>query len=255
MTTLLGIKTNSGEEAVVLVTDTQVIFGNDESKGRTPFYKTAIGEFWALSSMGTHWDGSRKFYNKLTSPKRYKDTTEKDVEKIILEAIKKERFIEIDTLNAEYMLADGDGESGTLQFLFGTNKPKIELYFIDSYGNLRTTQDLNNEVSLIVKSTDDGIEDSIYNTILEKIRGEDVGSSDRIDLETALKVAYEGMKKIDVDLYSGGPIDITVITKDGVFNYGKQIKKALADAESAAFENILSKYEKDKEESRSPDSN
>src|SRR3989344_2094904 len=243
MTTLLGIKTNSGEEAVVLVTDTRVIFGNDESKGRTPFYKTAIGEFWALSSMGTHWDGSRKFYNKLTSPKRYKDT------------IKKERFIEIDTLNAEYMLADGDGESGTLQFLFGTNKPKIELYFIDSYGNLRTTQDLNNEVSLIVKSTDDGIEDSIYNTILEKIRGEDVGSSDRIDLETALKVAYEGMKKIDVDLYSGGPIDITVITKDGVFNYGKQIKKALADAESAAFENILSKYKKDKEESRSPDSN
>ncbi|MEK6923317.1 MAG: hypothetical protein AABW84_01320 [Nanoarchaeota archaeon] len=260
MTTLLGIKTNSGEEAVVLVTDTQVTYGSEEhNKNRKPFYKMANGDFWALGFIGSQWDESRKFYNQLTT-RRFKDFTEKDIEQMILSSIQKKRFIEIDTINAEFMRRYDEGESGTMEFLLATNKPKVELYFIDAYGNIYTLDDLDYHEPFIVKSATDDTKKAIINYINEKISGDDIGSGDRIDLELALNLAKGAMQKVETDIYSSGPIDITILTKNGIFNYGRQIKKAIEDAENAAFSEIIKKHipkesEMKKDGSRSPDSN
>ena len=61
-----------------------------------------------------------------------------------------------------------------------------------------------------------------------------------IDIERAIKLCNESTRKSSKDMYSGGPMDLVVLTKDKVRGYGKRIKQAIDDAESEIIEKIIS---------------
>jgi len=54
MTTIVAVKTNSGADAVVLASDTQLNWANDdgEPSAKQDFYKIFTGDHWAMADAG-----------------------------------------------------------------------------------------------------------------------------------------------------------------------------------------------------------
>lgn len=108
MTTIIGIKTNVDEEAVVLASDTQVNYFDDKGDLVEKKYslKIVYGDFWALAHAGSITNDLMSFFNKLKNPKdkRYKGFDEQKLLDIINNAIKEKRFMEVDKLNADVRL-------------------------------------------------------------------------------------------------------------------------------------------------------
>ena len=140
MTTIIGIKTNIEEEIVILGTDTQMNYLDDDGHpiGKKPILKIVNGDFWVLAQAGADTPGLRSFYRKRKNPddRRYKDYSKDILEKELDIAIQKKRYMDVDQLNAEYMADDGDSDEAH-EFLMAINRPKIELYHIDGWGNLK----------------------------------------------------------------------------------------------------------------------
>ena len=248
MTTIVGIKTNSGSiDAVVLGADTQMSFSYDNKKetAKKPFYKIITGDFWALAHVGAVTDDLRKFYNKLTNPDRYKDFDKLKIKEIILESVKRKRFIEVNELNAEYAMTEEEEskqnrEEGYHEFLMAVNEPQISLFSVDAFGNLiPPKKDLN----YLVLGTGGDVARKYTE---EKLEG-DSFESQNVDIKRAFKLCRESLKASEAsDINSSGPMDFVVIKKEGVFPYGRRIRKAIETAEESEFENIIKENEEKK---------
>ena len=229
MTTIVGIKTNTDLDAIILASDTQMNLFDEKGKpyGKKPFYKIIYGSFWALAHVGAVTDEVRTFYNKLS-----KSSDEDYAKKAISTAVENQRFIEVDTLNSKYYRRTKDDED-LIEFLLAINKPKIELYHIDFFGNLKPHSEENCPFMIFGTS-----EKEVNDYLLDKFEGETYDSAN-IDIKTALTLCRLALKRAEEDIYSGGPIDITVVRNEGVFSYGKNIRKALENAENLEFEKII----------------
>ena len=75
MTTLIGVRTNIGSDAVVIASDTQMSFFDEERNplSKKTFYKILTGDYWILAHSGDGTEYLRKFCSRITYPDRFKD--------------------------------------------------------------------------------------------------------------------------------------------------------------------------------------
>jgi len=234
MTTLIGIKTNVSEEAVVLASDTQLSYIDDDGNllAKRPLLKIVRGDFWALAPSGAYTDEIKSFYNKLRNPddKRYKDFSGEKLEDMINKTIEKKRFMDVDSLNANYIKKGGDLD-GAHEFLMAVNKPKIELFHIDIFGNLRYPE--NNDILILGSGRE-----TADSYIEEQIEGETYDSAN-VDISTAIKLCSGALKKSGYEAFSGWPMDLVIIRDKKIEAFGKKIKEALEQAEENILEEII----------------
>ena len=238
MTTLVGIKTNSGSiEAVVLGSDTQLNYLDEDGNpiSKRPILKIIYGDFWALASCGAYTDELRSFYNKLRKPedKRYKNFDKGKLESMINKTVGCRRFIQIDELNANYLRDGGDLEEAN-EFLMAINKPRIELFHVDPFGNLILPKKNKNYIILGTGGND-------AKKYMEEQFENDVYDSDDIDLKVAMELCRKAVKNVSQkgDIMSGLPLDLIVVRKEGIKAYGKRIKNAIEQADENEFKNIM----------------
>tara|TARA_Y100000310_G_C20624160_1_gene784955 strand:+ start:524 stop:1264 length:741 start_codon:yes stop_codon:yes gene_type:complete len=240
MTTLVGMKVNSGSiDGVVLGSDTQLgeYDKNSVLVGKKRLYKIASGDFWSMGHAGEVTEELRRFYNRLTKPEMFKDYGKIDVEEMINDSLREKRFIEIDKLNANYCKSDDFLEDGELddlhEFIIAVNKPKLELYRVDCFGNLIPRDKGKSYVVL----GEGGAKAEEY--IEESLDGERY-DSDEITLEGAIRLCRNGLKIASKkDASTGGPMDIVILRKEGIFSYGGRIRRALNSAEDREFDKII----------------
>lgn len=233
MTTLIGIKTNTEHEAIVLGADTQMaIYEGEKPVTKKPLYKIVSGDFWSIAHSGAITDELRKFYNRLTKPDAFKNFGKEKLRESVLDAVKKKRFRDVNELNAEYYRKESDTED-LHEFLFAVNDPELRLFHIDPFGNLKSSED-----GLCYLTLGTG-EEEAGDYIEEKLDGEHYDSGN-VNLEAALRLCRESLKKASSrDMYSGGPIDFAVIRKDDISTPGKRLEKAIEAAEKEEFEQII----------------
>ncbi len=235
MTTVIGFKTNINEEAIIMCSDTQLSYLDDQDNpiSKRKLLKIVYGEFWAISSIGVDTQELRSFYNKLRNPedKRYKDFNKEKLVSMINRAIEKQRFIEILFMNADYVRESRSTEQ-TNEFLFAINKPSIELYHIDSYGNLLLC-DKNINYMVIGSGSEDA-----QSYINEQLEGETYDSSN-IDIKIAIKLGRDALRKAKKDIKTGLPMDLVILKKDSIKVYGKRISDAIEKAEEKELESII----------------
>jgi len=239
MTTLVGIKTNSGAiDAIVLGSDTQLNYVDDEGNllAKKPLLKIIHGDSWALAPCGADTNDLRSFFRKLQNPddKRYKDFDKSRLDNMINKALGKRRFIEVDELNARYS-RDGGDLSEAYEFLMAFSSSKMDFFRVDAFGNLISPEDAN----YIVLGS--GAE-LAKGYIEEQLERETYDSSD-INLETAMKLNRGALKIASQkgDIFSGWPMDLVVVRKEKIISYGKRIRSAIEQAEEKEFDAIIKK--------------
>lgn len=239
MTTIIGIKTNVDDEAIILASDTQMNYFDEDDNviAKRPMLKMINGDFWALAYSGADTNELRSFYNKLRNPndKRYKNFGKEKLAEIMIKAITKKRFYEINELNAKYIREGGDLESAD-EFLMAVNKPKVDIFHIDVFGNLKNSENGN---YLVLGSGKGEAEKYIE----ERIEGETFDSYN-INIESAIGLCAGALKKASYDIFSGGPMDLVVVRSDRVYSYGEKIKNSLKMAEMKVLEEIVKDVKK-----------
>lgn len=238
MTVLVGIKTNSGPvDAVVLGSDTQLSYLDEDGNpiGKRPFLKMVYGDFWALALSGAYTDELRSFYNKLRKPddKRYKNFDKHKLETMISKSVANKRFLEINELNANYLREGGDLDEAH-EFLMSINRPRIELFHVDPFGNLKLPK--KNNCYIVLGS---GEEDA--SKYIEEQFEEDIYDSDDVDLKVAMELCRKAVKSASQkgDIMSGLPLDLIVLRKEGIRSYGKRIRNAIEEADEREFGSIV----------------
>jgi|SRR3989344_176269 len=254
MTTLIGVRTNIGSDAVVIASDTQMSFFDEERNplSKKTFYKILTGDYWILAHSGDGTEYLRKFCSRITYPDRFKDFDKKVLNKEIIEAVEKKRYLRIDNLNAEHSLenameVDEDDEIEFVEFLFAIREgnglnSKLHLYRIDSYGNLIPPKIGS---SYLVLGTS---KKKIKEYLTENVDEGESYKSGNLDLETSLDLCDNILEKFaETDIYTGGLMDFAVLTKDKIFHYGEELKQDLRE--------FRKKRIKDKIKEIIPDSN
>lgn len=245
MTTIIGVKTETGPiDAVLLCADTQVsLYAGEIPEEKKSRYKMFFGDFWALAYSGPITDDLRMFTNRFSQPERYryKNWGKAAVEEAVLTALSDGRFMEVDALNAAYsrrLIEHDESLEAMHEFLLAVNKPKLELYRVDSYGNLISVRDKR---YLLLAPTSE-IEKLVQRSIDDTLDGESIDAN-TIDLQTAFRLCRTAIKRSERDITSSGPMDLVIVRKEGVYPYGKQIRKALLTAEDAECARILAEQE------------
>ncbi|HJO15031.1 MAG TPA: hypothetical protein QGG70_03200 [Candidatus Pacearchaeota archaeon] len=240
MTTIIGIKTNIGDEAVILASDTQMNYFDEDDNviAKRPLLKIIHGDFWALACSGGDTDELRSFYNKLRNPndKRYKNFGSDKLEEMMMKSLHKKRFYQINELNANYMLEESDIDS-THEFLMAVNKPNVDIFHIDIFGNLKKPKG-RNYISL------GSGKEEVEKYIEESIEGGTFDSYN-INLENAIRLSTGAIKKSRYDILSGGPMDLVVIKKNSIKSFGNQIKESIENAEKKVLEEIIERVKSD----------
>jgi len=238
MTTIVGIKTNTGIiDAVVLGSDTQLSYLDEDGNAiaKRPILKMVYGDFWALAPCGAYTDELKSFYNKLRKPedKRYRNFDKDKLETMIAKAVGSKRFIQIDELNANYLKEGGDLEESH-EFLMAVNRPRIELFHVDPFGNLISPK---KNKSYMVLGT--GEEDA--SKYIEEQFEEDIYDTNDIDLRVAMDLCRKAVKSASQkgDIMSGLPLDLIVVRKEGIRAYGKRIRNAIEQADEKEFNTII----------------
>jgi len=234
MTTIIGMKTNIGDEAIVLASDTQLNYYDDDDNviAKRPLLKIIHGDFWALACSGGDTDELRRFYNKLKNPddKRYTNFGAEKLKEMMLKSINGKRFYEINELNAKYMKEEGDIDS-THEFVMAVNKPNVDIFHIDSFGNLKKPKNRN---YIFLGSGKDEAEKYIE----ECIDG-DTFDAYNLNIEDAIRLSTGAIKKSKYDILSGGPMDLVVIERSNISSFGKEIRNSLEKAEKNVLEDII----------------
>jgi 20S proteasome alpha/beta subunit len=116
------------------------------------------------------------------------------------------------------------------------NRPKVDIFHIDVFGNLKNSE---NENYLVLGSGKDEAEKYIE----ECIEGETFDSYN-INIESAIRLCTGALKKARYDIFSGGPMDLVVVRSDKVYSYGEKIKNSLKVAEMKVLEEIIKDVKK-----------
>ncbi len=227
MTAIIGIKSYSGSKEIILAADSQM---TDFEDNRIPvskvtgFNKIAIGKDWAMGFAGIYCPPLRIFFKSLRS--------ESCPNNLIEDAINNKYFSEVNELNTK--IARKYGDDCSAHFLLASSKPDLGIYFVDKMGNVleRPVYEDDNSEYLAIGSGSDSARDYLEKKIDRFLDG------DGITHDMALRYAYESIEQTD-DMYTGGPIEIVVVKKNSVNNYGSRLRRAAIKAVRTELENII----------------
>ena len=236
MTTILGLKTTIGKEAIVLASDRQLsivgrdIYGNRHPVEELDFKKLYAQENFAFAMAGAAFPGLMDFWKQLKI-KNPENPDFIDLEKILVDG---GTFEEIRQTNLE--AAAGNffelEENSQAHFMFATNfggTPRLHHVY-----PLGAVQEI--DASFALGSGTEYIEDRLS----EGYKGGTLGGS-QVDLPKAVRLAEECITLSRNDPYSGGTMpDIAVITADSIKYYGDELVSNYQKFKKAEMEKIIS---------------
>ncbi|MEM4625673.1 MAG: hypothetical protein QXJ28_02850 [Candidatus Pacearchaeota archaeon] len=239
MTTAIGIKTNLGIERIVIAADNQLTISSGQFEfEKWPRKKIYTGDFWAMAFAGVYSKEVSRFFGKLKGYKNYYSSPEKSKE-IIESALSRNprRMIEVDTLNAE-ILSKGGSIQDTLSFIFAVNNPKLMLFVIDEYGNLKDIPEQEDFDYVCIGSGSDLAKKYIKECISS-------GSLDveKITIREAILVSLGALRNARNDIYTGSEIDWVVLSKEGIYDCGESIRRNIDETYKKLVEDQIKRFE------------
>jgi len=228
-TLIIGIKTNVGKSAIVMLADSQVT--DNTQKGleikHLKYNKIETGLTWAMADSGSINGDISYFYLSLReNPERAK--------RQIRQAIRSGKYSQILALNTEVArkLSTGD----THEFMLATQYPQLTLMQIDAFGHA-TEAETN---YLLVGSASEKAKEYLE----AQLTGTSVKSYE-LTLERALRLGYETVACVSgKDLNLSGPPSIVVVTQKRVKDFTQQHWSAIAAAEKKSLEAIIREINK-----------
>ncbi|MBI2105998.1 hypothetical protein HYT56_04140 [Candidatus Woesearchaeota archaeon] len=259
MTTVLGIKTNSGIDSVILVSDTQHTIDYGDFERKTIGGKIRVGENHAIAFTGN----SEKFVERFSSYISGRTSAKNFVKEIfkgkvhplfsdlpkdpIKLAIEAGFFPELSFTNSAYYRSQENESNGKEVFdyftelILAVNKPDLGLYYVDGFGNLSSS---SYGIEYLVAGSGREIVQTYIDE--EEFRNDpaikEEFSEDRITTPLAMKLAIGGLRKATKDGSTGGPIDLVVVTADSINVHGSEIRRSLDVAEREIYQKIVTKY-------------
>jgi hypothetical protein len=242
MTTILGIQTNSdkGLESIVMVSDLQVSDDEQEAKWKIP-RKIYIGENWAMGDTGGDDKDVRRMYGVLQGYKRY-GSNDNRAQKIIERAVRRRKFLEVRELNTELSRLDKD-EDELHSFVFAVNKPELNLWRVDSYGNLKIS---SGDKAIDYVRVGSGKEQ--VDKYIEEVLENEKFDRDNITTTSAIKIGRGAIRAAEKDKWSGYGYDLVILTKKEIITWGKEIQQELEEADNNKIDKICNYYEPDRNE-------
>jgi 20S proteasome alpha/beta subunit len=234
MTTIVGIKTNSGLDSIVLASDLQSSDEEAETKFRIP-RKIYVGDNWAMGDAGGDDKAVRRLYGKLRGNKNY-GSNDNIAGEMLERAIKEKLFYEVRELNTELRKKDCSMDE-THAFVFAVSKPELFLWKIDEFGNLKDPKEDHDIDYVCVGTGRERVEKYI-----EGLLDEEKFDRDEINTNAAIHIARGAMKAAEGDVWTGLGYDLVILTKAGVKVWGKKIREVLEKAETDKLEEIAKKY-------------
>ena len=250
MTSILGIKTNVGEESIVIAADTQMsMYDLDkEITDKRFIYKIWCGKNWALAHSGEVTKELYKFQGIMSGQKRYgssEDIVQEIIEKAVTEDKKKQRrFLEIDEMNCE--IRTKSSLDNCVEFILASTSPVFWLWYVHEFGRLLTYEEASKNEDrefeyIIIGSGSDRIQGYLEDRIADDKKPLDPNS---INLKTALEESSKAMMKAKRDGATGGPTQIVVLKKSGLYIHGgRELKQRLDSEERDYWEDIAESYE------------
>jgi len=236
MTTLVGIKANEGREGVVIASDYQV--SEEDGRGylisKSPRSKIDAGPFWAMAHAGGDALPVREFYKFLKGNKG-NNPNKKKARSTILSAIDDLHFPEVVELNTK--LSAKGNEEDAVSFLLAINDPELNLYLVDSYGNIKGPNDESDFDYICLGSGGEKAENYIKDLLAqEKI------DRDEISLKEAIYVARGAIGAAETEAGTGMGFNLVVLVKGEIGEYGKEMRSELRKTEEASLEKIVKHY-------------
>lgn len=238
MTTLIGIRTNHGADAIVLFSDRQKTITDEEGNGeKSSIEKLFTGANWVMGDCGSDDRDVRRFYGFLRGDGRY-GSNEKKAERAIKKALKRKRFYEVYLLNANLMRKEHSIED-THAFIFAINNPELSLWLVDQMGNLIDVEDENEFDYICLGSGGEKakthLETSVLNGEIER---------DRINVTSAI---YYGRRALGAaqerDLPTGGSYELIVVTPKKIEPWGKSLREKFSKFEEERLREIGNRYD------------
>jgi len=254
MTTIMAIKSNSGIEGIVFGADTQLsLIEKGAFAQKKSISKIIYRKEWIMGHAGAMDSDVYQFFQLFSSQKK-SSQPENNPYEITLRAVKRYddykndqkirdiHFQEVITLNAKLMRKEGRDLEDLNKFVLALNQLEVgpRFFEVDEFGNLKEPQK-DGEVEYIVI----GSGEKIAEKYIDKIIDEDESPQFLVNISRAIDIVWRGLKEAQRDPYTNGPIDLVVLTKDGVSPYGREIREALMSAENQKITAIKKKYEQE----------
>lgn len=257
MTSIIGIKTNTGIEGIVIGSDTQEMHSDkdDNQIGKKDISKIISGQKWIISYAGnTDASAFYRFTRVLQGDKRYLKEGE-NPENIIRLAVENylkfgkkyqgPHFRRLADTNSDIMKEFKDVEKLNNYVLGVYFDNKVNgLWYIDELGNLVEPRDHKNHDAtdkefdyVCIGSGGEDMEKYIEQAVFDG----DINPQE-ISIGEAVKIVFSSLRKANKDPLTGFLKDVAIISKDSVERYGELIKDKLSKAEEEAEREIIFKY-------------
>lgn len=225
MTTLLGVKSTSNIESIVIAADRQLTIEDGDKFSKRPIKKLYTGESWIMGDAGADDSEVDDFYTDMR--KDESRTLQK-----IKTALEKGRFMEIDELNAKIMAKEEKCIDDAHCFILAINKPYLGLWKIDELGNLKTPPK-----ELLIPYVCLGSGEEKVKERMEYILGEDEIDRENISTRQTINIGESCFTAAATrDLHTGLGLDMYVISKLGIRETSRKIRRAMLDAKKKEFE-------------------
>ncbi len=248
MTTIVGIKTDSCHDGIVLAADTQLNYyaDDDTSVAKRPIHKIIYNGSWAIAQTGVatrlHYDFERMLLG------RKRGFPEEKVMEMIARAVNNydlgskyldSHFPEVNRLNTLHRRSGAQIEE-LASFIFATRHPRLSLWEIDEMGNLKPAPQELRDFEYI--SLGSGSKEALKYMTEQEMRGTTDPNS--IDIAKAIDLAVGALHAAQEDAFTGG-LDLVVVTAEKVIAYGDRIKTAIARAEEEEIDRIKKEFTKE----------
>lgn len=267
MTSIIGIKVSSsdGVEGIVLGSDTQLNIEDNEGKfeeKRRAYKKIIHGKTWALAHAGDVDKHLDLFYGVLVGRKRYR-SSEEIATKIIYESVsawedsykmriekrehnsyedffEKPHFKLVNLLNSSTLrfAKVEDDEVSLHSFILATCPPKIGLWYVNGHGILTEVSSYERDIDYLCMGSGGEKCEKYITGLIE----DEKFDPEKLTIPSAIDLVNNALHRAELDIYTGGPLDLAVLTNSGVDYYGDEIRQALVNAEREKIESIKSKY-------------
>jgi 20S proteasome alpha/beta subunit len=252
MTTILGIKTNVGQPGIVIAADTTVSVYDDggEILGKEKTCKIRVGKNNVMAFAGTIDNYLENFFNYVSGEKNYSDFVnfvsdglEKKtamVKNPILEAIKTNYFAALNMFNRYQTKRNEGSVDDAIDLIMATNKPNLNLYHVDAFGNLVKPSRQNGLEYVCAGSGSKQVTDFFHDE--EYLNDADFKTKkikiDNITMSAAIQLATKAMKKATKDSETGDLLDLVVIRKNKIDNYCSEVLQAV----DKFYDRVMDKY-------------
>lgn len=252
MTTIIGLKSNSGIDGIVLASDTQLSYSDKTGKfsEKKPMYKIVHGKDWAMAFCGIISNELYRFFQILRGQKKYGSSEEMANEIITRAVTNYERwkenpkledihFKEVNSLNTILKRNEAIDLEDLNNFILAINTESKGpvLFEVDEFGNLKEAPK-NKEIEYITIGTGEEIVERYVEETMEK---EDV-SPFILNIPIAIDLARKSLVKAQRDPYTGSSIDLMILTKPGIETTGKELRNVLTEAEEKFFSELKDRY-------------